>query len=463
MKFAKLFIFGCFLGSLVAGGYGLYTYKIKGSAPQAVVNSLTQGQAVDAQTGLLVGKLFPYDVTVNNAESGVCKVMAYVTDGQRQWALLNYQFSESQWIKKAEFKNSITLRLKGELPQDMPSQGQFVVTASDCAVLSQTTTASWPLHVDNQPPVVAITSSQHYVNQGGAGVVTYQVSEVPQAVFVTLGNNKFRGFPVPNGTQGQYFSFFVHSYDIPQMTDIVVTAIDPAGNAGTATMRPTKFFPKEFRQRELQISEDFIQTKIADIIANTPEIQRTGESLTDFLAVNRDLRARNAQFLRELAQQSQQKFFWKDAFTPLQNSAVQASFADYRSYMYNGQKVDQQVHLGFDMAAVEKYPITASADGKIAFAGYLGIYGNTVIIDHGFGIMTLYGHMSSLDVAGGDFVTRNQKLGNSGTTGLAGGDHLHYSLLIDGVQANPVEFWDQHWIEDNVYLRLTSNLFGQRE
>ena len=140
------------------------------------------------------------------------------------------------------------------------------------------------------------------------------------------------------------------------------------------------------------------------------------------------------------------------------NAAIEASFADYRSYLYQGAKVDEQVHLGFDMAVTERYPIQASGRGRVVFAGYLGIYGNTIVIDHGYGLMTLYGHLSGIDVHEGDMVERAQKIGNSGATGLAAGDHLHFSMLIDGVQTNPIEFWDQHWIDDHVTLRLGKSL-----
>jgi murein DD-endopeptidase MepM/ murein hydrolase activator NlpD len=179
--------------------------------------------------------------------------------------------------------------------------------------------------------------------------------------------------------------------------------------------------------------------------------------------VNRELRKVNNHFLIELAGESEPRFFWKDAFRPLVNASIEASFADFRSYFYQQQKVDEQVHLGFDMAVVERHPILSATAGKVLFAGYLGIYGNTVVLDHGYGINTLYAHLSSIDVKKGDPIVQDQKLGNSGATGLAGGDHLHFSLLVQGVQTNPVEFWDQHWIQDHVYLRLGQNAFGQLE
>ncbi len=86
----------------------------------------------------------------------------------------------------------------------------------------------------------------------------------------------------------------------------------------------------------------------------------------------------------------------------------------------------------------------------VVFAGPLTIYGNTVVVDHGLGLQTLYGHLSSLSIKEGDQVKQGQELGKSGTTGLAVGDHLHYEVVIGGVAVTPVEWWDGRWIRDHV-------------
>jgi murein DD-endopeptidase MepM/ murein hydrolase activator NlpD len=129
-------------------------------------------------------------------------------------------------------------------------------------------------------------------------------------------------------------------------------------------------------------------------------------------------------------------------------------FADVRSYVYKDKKVDEQVHLGFDLSVTQHVAVQASNDGKIVYAGRLGIYGNCVVIDHGYGLQSIYGHLSQIDVKVGDSVKKRQAIGRSGSTGLAGGDHLHFSMQLDGVQINPVEWWDQHWIKDHVWKRL---------
>ena len=70
------------------------------------------------------------------------------------------------------------------------------------------------------------------------------------------------------------------------------------------------------------------------------------------------------------------------------------------------------------------------------------------------GVASLYGHLSSVEVKAGDTVDAGQVLGRSGMTGLAGGDHLHFTMLVGGRPVNPVEWWDPHWIEDRVERKL---------
>jgi murein DD-endopeptidase MepM/ murein hydrolase activator NlpD len=145
---------------------------------------------------------------------------------------------------------------------------------------------------------------------------------------------------------------------------------------------------------------------------------------------------------------------WKAAFAQLRNSKVEANFADQRTYTYNGEPIDTAYHLGYDLSVTKNYPAEASNSGTVAFTGDLGIYGNTVILDHGLGLFTLYGHLSSIEVKAGDSVAKGQVLGKTGETGLAAGDHLHFGVYLDGVAVLPVEWWDQKWIDDNITPKL---------
>jgi murein DD-endopeptidase MepM/ murein hydrolase activator NlpD len=148
---------------------------------------------------------------------------------------------------------------------------------------------------------------------------------------------------------------------------------------------------------------------------------------------------------------------WQGPFRQLANSAVEAGFADQRSYVYDGKQVDQQVHLGFDLAVTAATPVLAANRGRVLHAGWLGIYGNCVILDHGMGLQSLYGHLSSIEVKVGDTVEMNARLGRSGSTGLAGGDHLHFTMLLNGRAVTPVDWWSQKWVQDRIVRKLRTD------
>jgi murein DD-endopeptidase MepM/ murein hydrolase activator NlpD len=173
-----------------------------------------------------------------------------------------------------------------------------------------------------------------------------------------------------------------------------------------------------------------------------------------FLKENGELRQANATKIEALARKTSPMRLWDGPFVQLGNSKVEAAFADHRTYIYKGKEVDRQVHLGFDLAVTSRVPIVAANAGTVLNASWLGIYGNCVIIDHGMGVQSLYGHLSSFDVNVGDKVMRGQPIGRSGMTGMAGGDHLHFTMLVNGRMVNPVEWWDKHWIEDRVMRKL---------
>jgi murein DD-endopeptidase MepM/ murein hydrolase activator NlpD len=180
-----------------------------------------------------------------------------------------------------------------------------------------------------------------------------------------------------------------------------------------------------------------------------------GSTLEKFLVINGELRQKNAQTIANYSKQTLPEILWGGAvFHPFINTAVEAAFADQRTYIYDGRDVDRQTHLGFDLARVVNSPILAANRGKVLHAGPLGIYGNCVILDHGMGVQSLYAHLSSIAVKVGDTVEKEQEMGKSGMTGLAGGDHLHFTMLVNGQMVNPVEWWDQHWIQDRILRKL---------
>jgi murein DD-endopeptidase MepM/ murein hydrolase activator NlpD len=243
-------------------------------------------------------------------------------------------------------------------------------------------------------------------------------------------------------------------YDQDVDTPIKLFARDPAGNSATADF-DHRSFPKPFKSSKINIDDAFIQKAVMAILDNTTEVKAGATPLESFLVVNGDLRKKNAEKIASFAAQSAPEMLWKGAvFHPFGNTAVEAAFADRRTYMYQGKEVDKQTHLGFDLASVANTPIVAANRGKVVLAEYLGIYGNCVIIDHGMGVQSLYAHLSSIGVKVGDMVEKEAQIGRSGMTGMAAGDHLHFTMLVSGQMVNPVEWWDSHWIEDRILRKL---------
>ncbi len=231
-------------------------------------------------------------------------------------------------------------------------------------------------------------------------------------------------------------------------------ARDEAGNTARADFDHMTF-PKPFKKSRIQLDDKFLDRVVPSILETTTEVNPQGSTIDKFLVINGDLRRKNAQTIADYSKQSAPEILWGGVvFHPFTNTAVEAAFADQRTYIYQGKEVDRQTHLGFDLARVVNSPVVAANRGKVLHAAPLGIYGNCVIIDHGMGVQSLYGHLSSIGVKPGDMVEKEQELGKSGMTGLAGGDHLHFTMLVNGQMVNPVEWWDAHWIQDRILRKL---------
>ena len=307
--------------------------------------------------------------------------------------------------------------------------------------------------VRTRPPTIEVLSGLLYVNQGGSEMLLYRVSDSAIVSGVRAGEYFFPGFPLPNGQAGDRIALFAFPYDLDATTQAQLVARDDAGNEAIANF-PHQVIAKKFRSRDIPIDDQFLQAVVPAILSNTPEIADQGDLLKNFLELNGKLRETNRSRIAEVARQTAPTMLWEGPFLQLANSAVESQFADFRTYIYQGEKVDQQTHLGFDLASVQHDAVKASNDGVVVFAEFLGIFGNTIILDHGLGLQTLYSHLSSFGVKPGDKVTKGQEIAKSGSTGMAGGDHLHFTTLLNGVEVNPIEWWDPLWIRQHILEKL---------
>ena len=316
------------------------------------------------------------------------------------------------------------------------------------------------------PPRLSVESTFHYVNHGGSEVVVYRVTPADASSGVRVGDREYPGYsaagPPSAGDGGLHIAFFALSYDQDLQTPIELYARDEAGNEARADFDHRRF-PKTFRRSRIELSDNFLRRVVPAIVERVPELADEKPDGSDeewldlYLFINGELRRRNRDLLVALSADTSPRMLWDGAFRQLTNSQVESGFADHRTYVHEGDDVDQQVHLGFDLASTANAPILAANTGRVVYADYLGIFGNCVVVDHGMGLQTLYAHLSSIAVSVDDPVQQGQQIGLSGQTGLAGGDHLHYATLLHGRPVSPVEWWDPHWIEDRIVRKLKAS------
>jgi murein DD-endopeptidase MepM/ murein hydrolase activator NlpD len=311
-------------------------------------------------------------------------------------------------------------------------------------------------------PRVSVVSTHHYINHGGSELVVYRVTPDDVDSGVRVGDLEYPGFKAPGvrfeggnfGDPSLRLAFFALRYDQPLDAPMHVFARDEAGNTARANF-DFRVFPKPFRKSRIELNDAFLARVVPAILEGTTDIAPTGTPIEQFVAINSELRRKNAEKIASFAGGTAPDLLWAGmVFHPFTNSSAESAFADHRTYIYQGREVDRQVHLGFDLASFAGTPILAANRGRVLFADELGIYGNCVIIDHGLGVQSLYAHLSSIDARVGDMVDKEQPIGRSGMTGLAGGDHLHFTMLVNGQMVNPIEWWDAHWIEDRILRKL---------
>ncbi len=349
---------------------------------------------------------------------------------------------------------------KQALPNLKPGPARLTITAARPVMygLRQAETqAARDLDVRLEPPRVGVLSLHHFVNHGGAEFVVFRATPSDVTAGVKVADLTYPAFPGTSvGIQDPAVrvAFFALGYDQDLNSPVTVVARDPATNDAT-TQIERRQFPKPFAKSRIEIDDSFLQRIVPTIAQNTPGGGiDTADLLQGFLQINNDLRRQNTQTIASMAAKTKPEMMWREAFSQLGNTSVESRFADYRTYFYKGKEIDRQVHLGFDLASLQHAPVPASNRGVVISANYLGIYGNCVILDHGLGVQSLYGHLSTIDVKEGEMVEKGQVLGRTGSTGLAGGDHLHFTMLVNGVAVNPVEWWDAHWMEDRVFRKI---------
>jgi murein DD-endopeptidase MepM/ murein hydrolase activator NlpD len=415
----------------------------------------------------VVGLSTPLEVEVQAPGARVEDLRIILEQNGKQFPLFTLADQQGADVKQNGADRLVVSRAIGKqaVPELQSGNAAVVVTAARKVLYGIRTvesTARRDFKVRLERPRVSVVSTHHYVNLGGSEMVVYRATPEDVTSGVVVGDVEYPGFPASaaalEGTTiadpALRVAFFALLHDQDLKTPIRLFARDEAGNTARADF-DYRVFPKPFKRSRIPVDDRFLDRVVPAILEGTTDVKPEGDNLAKFLVINGELRRKNNDKIASFAAGTKPELLWRGVvFHPFSNTAVESAFADHRTYIYKGKEVDQQVHLGFDLASFTGTPIVSANRGIVVFADELGIYGNCVIIDHGMGVQSLYGHLSSIEVKAGQTVEKEQQIGRSGMTGMAGGDHLHFTMLVNGKMVNPVEWWDAHWIQDRILRKL---------
>ncbi len=436
--------FAFLLGLLGVVGW-FFAFVYEGEAPSASLQPLPE----------YISKAQKFTVTAEDKKRGLRAVKLSITQGGKETVLLDEKFPY-QGILNREGVHQLQKDISIDPMALKLAQGEFNITLRvwDHSRRGEGNPAGLEHKsiVDTVPPSLRAVSRMHNVNVGGVGFAVYQTSQDTASSGVFVDDLFFPGYPDKDqGEKGIHHCYFAIPYEKTSNPKISLWAKDKAGNEAR-----TSFYylviQKKFREDKIELSDRFLE-KLLPFFSFYP-LDPEDSDIKKFLKINNDLRRENHQTLHQMKDKTGPDKLWDGVWLSHWNGQTMARFADHRFYFYKGQRVDDKVHLGVDLASLTNAPVLASNNGKVIFGDRLGIYGLAVVIDHGQGLASVYGHLSKIEVSPGEVVKKGQTIGLTGDTGLAGGDHLHFSVMIQGIFVNPIEWWDPHWITDNVIKKL---------
>ncbi len=429
---------------LVAGGALVGWFQFEGNAPEIKAKDIPDA----------LGRKSHISVSVSEDRTGLRMVRAEIVQNGQVVLLPEHKYeSHPFYERKGVFNDTISWDIDAAALGLGEGEAVLRIVASDQSwrngFKGNQAVLDIKSRVDITPPVIALRSTVHNIRMGGAGLISFALNEEPVRAGVAVGKRFFPAYAI-EGKENSYITLIAVPYDSRDPGPLMIEVTDLAGNIAKTSV-PCKILRRRVKVDRINISDSFLQRKVPDLAMHYPELK--GSLLEQFLIINNKIRKMNNEQLASICRNGEPAIMWHGSFVRM-SGALRARFADFRHYRYKGKEIDTAYHMGVDIADRTHSPVPAGNSGRVKFADFLGIYGNTVVIDHGAGLFSTYSHLSQMNVSKGDTVERGQVIGLTGMTGLAGGDHLHYGMMINGFFVNPVEWWDMKWIRDHILANI---------
>jgi len=308
------------------------------------------------------------------------------------------------------------------------------------------------LLIDKTPPIIDMVEKSYSILKGGSALVIYKaIDNNLKETYVDVGNGvKFKAIKYKK--DGVYATLIAWPFNRDSFNPTIV-AIDTSGNI---SKYPFDIYRrnKNYRVSKIRATDRFINGKISQLASQDPDYANITKKLDKFKAVNELMRKKNEDYIHSHSKKvTPFNGSWDiKPFYPLKGAKKVSDFGAKRYYYYGSPDniISTSYHVGYDFASVRHANLYASNPGIVVSTKRNGIYGNMPLIDHGFGLYTLYGHCSTILVKTGQRVKRGEVIAKTGKTGLALGDHLHFGILVQGVEVYPLEWMGKKWIKDNI-------------
>lgn len=307
------------------------------------------------------------------------------------------------------------------------------------------------LTIDKRRPELVTIAHSYKINKGGSAVVIFKVNDENLKDFYIQTNYDKKFIAQPFYKDGYYITLLAWPVNNDNFKATII-ASDYAQNISKSYI-PLYLKEKNYKISRIKINDKFLNGKIAELAEEFVETQGVENPLEQFKIINEDVRAKNEKLIREITSKVPNEMISKfkiNKMHPLKNAQVVATFGDHRKYLYKGEYISESYHLGLDLASNAMAEIIPQNGGDIVYSDYNGLYGNMPIIYHGLGLYTLYGHCSSVNISSGDFLNAKKAIARTGKSGYAMGDHLHFGVLVQGIEVRPAEWMDKTWIKLNI-------------
>ncbi len=403
----------------------------------------------------------PLNVKIDDA-SGLLAYKVTLQSGTESFVLADEQFVAPQGSQALELKTpKRAYALKN-------SEVTITVEARDASkwnfLAGNSSTETVVLQIDKKRPYLSTISSSYRIIKGGSAVVIFKAEDDNMEEFYVETNFGKRFKAQPFYKEGYYVTLI--AWPVTEATfRATIIAKDSAGNVAKSSV-PVIPYNKKYKVSKIKLSDRFLNGKVSEL-SYAYGVDDGADLIERFKYINEDMRKSNEDIIHELTSKVSDKrvnnFPIKKMY-PLKNGQVVAQFGDHRIYSYQGEVVSEAYHLGLDLASNAMSPIMSQNPAIVTYAEENGIYGNMPVLYHGLGLYTIYGHCSNMMVKEGDSLRSNETVAKTGRSGYAMGDHLHFGVLVQGIEVRPQEWMDQDWIRKSITdpMREARKLINQR-